>query len=108
MNTDEIKLDLSDDEADQLLRAACADNEDVWMEQFGKILLKTGDIQAQLLARASVRCNPLVQGGRIPMPGHHPEATAERIVHGYHWGVVPYVATPPSERLDHRRRILPD
>ena len=45
MNTDEIKLDLSDDEADQLLRAACADNEDVWMEQFGKILLKTGDIQ---------------------------------------------------------------
>jgi hypothetical protein len=41
---EEIPIDLSDEEADLLLRAACKENEDAWIEQFGKILTKNGKI----------------------------------------------------------------
>lgn len=42
---EEIKLDLTDEEADQLLKVACKSDEGAWCEQFGKILKKSGDIE---------------------------------------------------------------
>jgi hypothetical protein len=45
----EIKLDLSDNEADELLRAACSTDEGAWMEQFGKILYKEGEVATIIL-----------------------------------------------------------
>jgi len=41
----EIAMTLSDEEADQLLRAACEDSEDCWIESFAKILTKEGDVR---------------------------------------------------------------
>lgn len=41
---EEFSIDLSDEEADLLLRAACKEDEGAWAEQFGKILHKSGDI----------------------------------------------------------------
>ena len=41
----EIALDMSDEEADLLIRAACEEAEDVWIEQFAKILTKEGDVE---------------------------------------------------------------
>jgi hypothetical protein len=42
---EEIKLDLSDNEANELLKAACSEDEGAWCEQFGKILYKDGRIE---------------------------------------------------------------
>jgi hypothetical protein len=42
---EEVAIELSDDEADNLIRAACEKDEDVWIEQFAKILTKEGDVE---------------------------------------------------------------
>lgn len=44
-STEEFPLDLTDEEADELLRAACKNEEGAWLEQFGKILTKAGDVE---------------------------------------------------------------
>ena len=49
MEESEIKLDLSDAEADELLNAACSQDEGAWTEQFGKILKKNGDVESPAL-----------------------------------------------------------
>lgn len=41
----EVAIDLSDEEADELIRAACEKDEDAWCEMFGKILFKEGYIE---------------------------------------------------------------
>lgn len=41
----ELKINISDEEADELLRAACKNDEGAWSESFGKILYKNGDIK---------------------------------------------------------------
>ncbi len=45
----EIEVQLTDDQADELLRAACMENEDAWVEQFGKILKKDGAVETPVL-----------------------------------------------------------
>lgn len=47
--SDEILIDLNDEEADELLRAACAEDEGAWIEQFGKILYKDGKVDTYVL-----------------------------------------------------------
>lgn len=41
----EAALNISDHEADELLRAACSSDEGAWAEQFGKILYKDGRVE---------------------------------------------------------------
>ena len=41
----QVAIAMSDDEADGLIRAACEKDEDVWIEQFAKILTKEGNIE---------------------------------------------------------------
>jgi len=46
---EEIQINLTDEEADEIIRAACNQNEDAWVEQFGKILKKDGKIEPPVL-----------------------------------------------------------
>lgn len=42
---DDIAIQLTDEEADEVIRSACIHDEGAWMEQFGKILHKSGKIE---------------------------------------------------------------
>ena len=52
---EEVAIELSDDEADNLIRAACEKDEDVWIEQFAKILTKEGDVELLALNYLQVK-----------------------------------------------------
>ena len=47
--SNQVAINLSDEEADHLLRAACSEDEGAWIEQFGKILYKEGRIDTYVL-----------------------------------------------------------